>query len=245
MYDANTHERLWSKVNIGGKDECWEWTGSFKSKRGKNTYGKFGTLDQPNGSAHRVAWEMANGEPLGKRFACHRCDNKACVNPKHLYAGDHRSNTQDAVERGGFKRGAEKRDVAGEAHPQAKLTKSDVLEIRRRIVAGESHKSIAKAFGITRVSVTEIRTGNKWSSVPINAQDAVARERYRYVHAPAKLTKTDVLEIRRLIAAGKGNTEIAEAYGVSHSNVSCIRLGKSWQSLPGPFGPENKPFISG
>jgi FixJ family two-component response regulator len=235
MYDAETQERFWSKVNVGCEDECWEWTGAYSQKKGKKTYGRFTTSYKHMSPAHRASWELANGEPLGKRFACHRCDNKACVNPKHLYAGDHSSNVQDAVERGGFKRGAQKRDVAGEAHPQAKLTKADVLEIRRRIVAGESHHSIAKAFGITRIAVTEIRTGRKWSSVPINAHDAVARERSKNERAPAKLTKTEVLEIRRLIAAGKGNTEIAKVYGVSHSSVSSIRRGKSWQSLPGPF----------
>ncbi len=106
MYDPLTVARFWSKVEVREKHECWPWKGAVGGAGKTNQYGRFKVRagsgwDTPN--AHRVAWEIFNLEPLGKRFACHTCDNTLCVNPHHLYAGDRESNTRDGVERKRFK----------------------------------------------------------------------------------------------------------------------------------------------
>lgn len=87
-------ERFWDKVAKRGPGECWLWTGSFF----QTGYGQV-CRDGKNFPAHRIAWELANGESLGNRWCLHSCDNRPCVNPAHLRPGDASDNMADASER--------------------------------------------------------------------------------------------------------------------------------------------------
>jgi len=78
-------ERFWEYVDKKGEDECWEWTGC--TKKG---YGTFWIRDveYKNGGkmvpAHRYSYEIVNGS-LSKGIPLHHtCENKKCVNPKHV-----------------------------------------------------------------------------------------------------------------------------------------------------------------
>lgn len=145
-------KRFWEKVvkHPGG---CWEWQavthrgyGLFRLKHGA-----------PMLRAHRVSYEWAYGPvPLGM-YVLHACDNKRCVNPAHLRAGTQRMNMQDARERGLLLR--------GEAKASAKLTESDVAEIRMRAQRGESMNSLSRAFGVSGPTIQSIVHRRKWRHV--------------------------------------------------------------------------------
>lgn len=75
----------------GGLDSCWVWTGP-KYPRGYGCCGR--------GYAHRVAYERAVGTIPEGQFVCHRCDNRLCCNPAHLFLGTARDNTQDMIAKG-------------------------------------------------------------------------------------------------------------------------------------------------
>lgn len=105
---ANWIDRFWAKVAKNGPihsqlgTACWVWMAS-KNQQG---YGWFGVPKQVSSDgkaytdkAHRVSFFLAHGrwpEPM----ALHKCDNKSCVRPIHLFEGDHVANMADKVVKG-------------------------------------------------------------------------------------------------------------------------------------------------
>lgn len=84
-------ERLLRAVAVNSETGCWEW------QRAKNQhgYGRVGQ-DGKNRFAHRVSYEAFVGPIPDGLNVCHRCNNKGCVNPEHLYAASQRQNIIDA-----------------------------------------------------------------------------------------------------------------------------------------------------
>ncbi len=149
-------ERFWSytKKGPGG---CVDWTGSG------SRYGKFSTRDrktkkQTHHLAHRWIYERCLG-PVGDLLVMHSCDRPRCVSLQHLSPGTQKQNIADAIAKGRRLR------LQGARHHKARLTAREVREIRRRASKGETHKSLAIEFGVTRPTITAAVAGRNWGHI--------------------------------------------------------------------------------
>lgn len=130
-------------------DRCHEWTGTIN----RAGYGQFSTGSQRY-TAHRAAYQLAHGEIPSGQVVRHTCDNRKCVNPRHLVIGSHAQNVQDAVDR--------QRNIRGERVPSHKLSADDVREIRRRYRTGSLKAHLARDFGVWQKTIANIVEGRSW-----------------------------------------------------------------------------------
>lgn len=147
-------ERFWEKTR-SQDNGCIEWTASFNGRG----YGQFRLLGQrKNITAHRFSWILANGQIPNGLCVCHKCDNRSCVNPEHLFLGTFADNSADMVAKNRG-RGAKRN---GSLNPRAKLSEVDVESIRHSSV---SLSKLAEAFGISKSQAHRIKTGAAWSAI--------------------------------------------------------------------------------
>lgn len=155
MHQQNSalKSRLESKVAKQTDTGCWIWIGAKKP----NGYGNF-YLGGRYLPAHRAAYLIYLGDIPEGHYICHRCDNPACVNPDHLFIGTPTENQQDMK----WKGRAKGISAGREQHPNAKLSETDILSIRRLRRSGWSLKDIAERHGITASNVSYICAGKSW-----------------------------------------------------------------------------------
>lgn len=139
-------ERLvfYSRVAQNG---CLEW----QANRTKG-YGTMWWNGRVQG-AHRLSYIAHIGSIPAGLMVCHRCDNPRCIEPSHLFLGDHAANASDKVLKGRQSR------CAGAANGRAKLSPVDVEEIRLSRIG---QRGLARRFGINRTQIERIRKGLAW-----------------------------------------------------------------------------------
>jgi hypothetical protein len=128
---------------------CLEWNSWLLP----NGYGQFHKSGKTV-LAHRVAWEIQNGEVPADMFILHKCDNRKCVDHTHLFLGTFNENMADMV--------SKDRHARGTRNGHAKLTDAQVLEIRAAV---GTHKSIGQKYAVTQGLVSMIRSGRIWRHI--------------------------------------------------------------------------------
>lgn len=150
--------RFFSKFEM--TDGCWIWRGSRQSSDG---YGRVSNYEGKRAtetfSAPRLSFEFFNG-PIPEGYCvCHRCDNRRCVNPAHLFIGTKAENNADMRAKGR----AVYNSAPGELNPSARLTTEQIAELRRvRRETGLSYPKLGRMFGVSTSHAHRIVTGVNW-----------------------------------------------------------------------------------
>lgn len=139
-YSEQDRQRFADKVDIRGDHECWFWT----ARTQPNGYGMFhvGPGTAPPRYAHRLAWEFVHGAIPAGMLVCHRCDQRNCCNPAHLFLGTQADNMRDA---------AAKRRLS---QPRKKYRETVAAVRRLWLAGGISQVALAEQFGVDKVQIT-------------------------------------------------------------------------------------------
>lgn len=143
-------ERIEERVSRDNPNGCWNWTG-------QGSIDGYGYIDIRNKTyrAHRVAWEVYKGEEIPEGLqVCHKCDNRRCINPEHLFLGTNKDNHLDKVRKG--------RHAHGSRIGCSKLTETQVEEMRALHESGASYRQIGKLFGVHFATAGKAIRGSTW-----------------------------------------------------------------------------------
>lgn len=133
-------ERLKRRIIVDPNTGCWEWQGNKVKGYGQLSVGKH------KASAHRLMWECTYGETNGLQVL-HKCDNRCCINPEHLWLGTNADNMQDKINKGRTAR---------------KLRIEAIRDIR---ISELSTKELAEKYGVNVTHIRAILRRERWKHI--------------------------------------------------------------------------------
>lgn len=218
--ESDTDVRAYVLARVTIPDDpmaCWIWHGSLND----SGYG-MAFVRQAKIRASRLAYELFVGPIPQDMHILHDpviCNNRRCINPKHLRCGTNYENSMD--------RFISETQPQGETHYRTHLTEDDVREIRR--LSRDEHmpyERIGARFNIHNATVHNIVHAQSWKHVDADTYVPPSGDaRYR-------LTEDDVRAIRRLRQDGMTLKALAARYGVHLGYVHNICTRKSWRHIP-------------
>jgi hypothetical protein len=210
-------EMSWPKGRIG-----IEWVATdqwHKLKPGQNRSGHLhvhmradGGVSKKNVAVHHlILISFVGPRPEGLE-GCHNDGNPANNAASNLRWDTHRENLRDRHRHGTY--------TEGERHGAAKLTESQVHEIRELLRAGSRAKDIAGRFGVTASTITQIRVGATWKHLPP-------------IDIPVRRIQSaeQVREIRRRYRDGARQSDLCREFGLSSGSMSLLVRGVIWKNV--------------
>jgi len=132
--------RFWKLVAKKEPNECWYWLGALQL----NDYGQFNAGKKV--LAHRFSWEITYGPIPEGLFVCHKCDNRMCVNPNHLFLGTCKDNFQDSISKNRW--------------TNSLLNRKEVEEIFK---SSKTQEELATIYGVSPSTINNIKQQYRWT----------------------------------------------------------------------------------
>jgi hypothetical protein len=153
--------RFWSRVLK--TETCWLWTG-WRARRpsGEDSYGKLYVTRSSWVKAHRYSYRLHNGDFPEDLHVLHKCDNILCVNPEHLFLGTQLDNMRDMISKDRYPRDARRKHMLGRngsRHSSSALSHDQIVDVCRRLLAGEFQQKIADTYGVSQSTISNIKRG--------------------------------------------------------------------------------------
>jgi hypothetical protein len=151
----NPKQRLYDKFKVDESTGCWNWTAGL-DRDGYSVF-EFRPFAQ---RGHRASWIIHNGSIPDGMLVCHKCDNRKCINPDHLFLGTSSDNNQDMMNK--------MRNIyhCGSKSVLSKLTEEKVIEMRDRYAKGGiTQRKLALEYGIGYKAVCKIINRQRWTHV--------------------------------------------------------------------------------
>jgi hypothetical protein len=197
--------RFDEKWALNNENGCHEWHAAMLI----NGYGAIQYKGRKVG-AHRIAWLIHNGLIPNGLHVLHRCDNRKCVNPSHLFIGTHQDNMADRAAKGRTFR------AFGFDNPTTKLSPAQACAARKEYLEGSDDvRVIAERYGVCVQTIMKTAENQR-------------RGRAGYRNSRAKLDKVTADRIRDLHAKGTPVNTIARMEKLSWPTIKRVVTGKSF-----------------
>lgn len=148
---GNRRKEITWEVDDNG---CWNCTSHAPNGDGYPGIKRNGK----NMKIHRYMYEKYKGEISDGLHSLHKCDNRMCINPEHLFLGTNADNVADKMAKGRCKPGK------GEHHWKSKLTEKDVIKIKTEL-NHLNRNEIAEMYGVQPSAISKIRAGRTWNKI--------------------------------------------------------------------------------
>ena len=152
--------RFKTKMSEPDAHGCIQFLGHISKHTGYGSFGWRERLGEPcsqNIGAHVASYRLFNGRVPKGMIVMHSCDNRACVNPKHLELGTQKANMEHCVE--------VRRIARGESQHSAIMTEKKVRRLRSLYKNGWKQVDLSKRFGISQGTVSQIVRRVTWRHV--------------------------------------------------------------------------------
>ena len=168
IWGKDVYDRIMSKIDKSG--DCWVWTGGT----GNSGYGRM-RINKKLYSPHRLMWEIYNKKLiLNNMEICHKCDNRLCINPEHLFMGTHRDNMKDCSKKrrvhgilDEFGKSIDNgyRFKIGNIPIGRKLAKEDIINILNYLKNGYTQREIGEMYNVSHTTILDIKRGKCYVNI--------------------------------------------------------------------------------
>jgi hypothetical protein len=188
---------------------CWIWNLST----GSHGYGQL-FWDKKVQTAHRFAYLLFNGDP-GDLSVLHKCGNRRCCNPLHLYSGTQLQNHQDMRNHGTY---SPPPKLRGEQVGNAALSDAQASEIKWKLLERATCKELAAEYKVSTSTVSLIARNKRYTHVESFLPQRTKSSR-------PKITKAQVVEVKTRLANSETGISIARTMGLTPQQISRVNRG--------------------